>query len=268
MTSRVRDDAASFLRRWHRENPGATRRALARGRVIGAAASTYELVAAAAAGAGGVVVDLGCGDGGVAACLPARVVIGVDVSREELAAGQGPRVQARMEALPLRDGAVDVVTSHLSLMLVPDVAAGIAEIARVLAPGGRLVALVGGGPSARDGDAYAAFAELVAARRPRIPRLGDPRLRSTRGIAGVVGAGGFEGVRQEDFDVDLSGTFEEVWATLRGVSYEVAGIDGDEVAGIREELRDRFGDGVTACTMHVRRVTATRSDGQGHGIRR
>lgn len=49
-----------------------------------------------------------------------------------------PVVQARAEALPFRDGAFDTVVSGLVFCSVGEVPAGLAEIRRVLAPGGRL----------------------------------------------------------------------------------------------------------------------------------
>jgi SAM-dependent methyltransferase len=46
---------------------------------------------------------------------------------------------AGAEALPLPDSAFDLVVCYLSLIDIPDLAAAIAEIARVLAPGGALL---------------------------------------------------------------------------------------------------------------------------------
>jgi ubiquinone/menaquinone biosynthesis C-methylase UbiE len=61
-------------------------------------------------------------------------------------AGSGPRrapeiVQAPADALPFADRAFDVVVSTLVLCSVPDVDRTLAEIRRVLVPGGRLVFL-------------------------------------------------------------------------------------------------------------------------------
>jgi SAM-dependent methyltransferase/DNA-binding HxlR family transcriptional regulator len=98
-----------------------------------------------------VVGDLGCGTGAFAEWVaPAvRRVEAVDrepqmlaAARERLA-GQGRENvrfhTAELEALPLDEASLDAAFLVLVLHLVPDPAAVLAEAARVLAPGGRLV---------------------------------------------------------------------------------------------------------------------------------
>ena len=58
--------------------------------------------------------------------------------------------EGRAEAIPAEDGAVHVVLASLSLMYAVDRAAAAREIARVLRPGGRLVAAVWSGPEQCD----------------------------------------------------------------------------------------------------------------------
>ena len=229
----------------HARDPGCTRRALER-------AGTYERVVAAVP-PGARVLDVGCGDGALLDRLPDA--IGIDVSNAELRRARGAVAPARGQALPFRDAAFDAVTAHLVLSLVGDLDPALAEIARVLRRGGRLVALLGGGPAATpDGnDAFERFASLVGPRaRGRMPRLADPRVRSTAGIAGALGTW-FDDVTQTDHHVDLGGDFDTVWATLAALGYELAAID--DVDAVRRALRDGF-DG--RCTMHVRLVTAIR----------
>lgn len=100
-----------------------------------------------AAGARGRTLDLGCGTGRNLPLFPlvARAV-GVDPCGESLArAGRrspgAMLVRARAEALPFRDGSFDTVTSGLVLCSVTDPAAAVAEMLRVLAPGGTVRAL-------------------------------------------------------------------------------------------------------------------------------
>ena len=57
----------------------------------------------------------------------------------------GPQIgflRADAQRLPLRDETVDAVVSIAVLQLVPDPAAALAEMARVLRPGGRLAVMV------------------------------------------------------------------------------------------------------------------------------
>lgn len=98
-------------------------------------------------------LDLATGTGdvaGLAARAGARVV-GLDVTFRMLqlaaerpgAAHQAARawVQGDMAALPLPDHAVSLVTTSYGLRNVPDLDQALAEIVRVLAPGGRLLSL-------------------------------------------------------------------------------------------------------------------------------
>jgi len=92
----------------------------------------------------GRVLDLGCGTGRNLPLFGVAVrAVGVDPCRELLlAAGRRapgvPLVQARAEALPFRDGAFDTVVSGLVFCSVGDVPRGLAEVRRVLKPGGAL----------------------------------------------------------------------------------------------------------------------------------
>jgi ubiquinone/menaquinone biosynthesis C-methylase UbiE len=96
------------------------------------------------AGARGRTLDLGCGTGRNLPWLPegARTV-GVDPSRHALhrarrRAPTVPLVIASAEALPFRDGTFDTVLSGLVFCSVENPARGLAEVRRVLRPGGAL----------------------------------------------------------------------------------------------------------------------------------
>jgi ubiquinone/menaquinone biosynthesis C-methylase UbiE len=102
---------------------------------------------------GSTVVDIGCGAGMdvLLAALhvgPAGRAIGVDMTaemREQAAAGARASGLANVDVrdgdathLPVDDGSVDVVISNGVLNLVPLKDRAIAEIARVMKPGGRV----------------------------------------------------------------------------------------------------------------------------------
>ena len=104
--------------------------------------------------AGGIALDVGCGPGNVTASLaraagPDGLALGLDLSEAMLAravrAEAGPQVgflRADAQLLPLRDETVDAAVSIAVLQLVPDPAAALAEMARVLRTGGRLAVMV------------------------------------------------------------------------------------------------------------------------------
>jgi len=93
--------------------------------------------------------DLGCGTGEVSAALAPFVarVVAVDASAPMLHAAKKrlhrfDNVDLRrgeLEALPIDDGRLDAATLMLVLHHVPEPARALAEVARVLQPGGRLI---------------------------------------------------------------------------------------------------------------------------------
>jgi demethylmenaquinone methyltransferase / 2-methoxy-6-polyprenyl-1,4-benzoquinol methylase len=104
---------------------------------------------------GGVILDVASGTAGVALQLEARGggrVVGVDLTEEMLrqghrrvaAAGQGQRiglVAGRAEQLPFPDGHFDALTFTYLLRYVQDPQATLAELGRVLRPGGMMASL-------------------------------------------------------------------------------------------------------------------------------
>ncbi|HEU5002168.1 MAG TPA: arsenite methyltransferase [Actinomycetota bacterium] len=108
--------------------------------------------AVAELGEGEVVLDLGSG-GGIDVILSARRVgpagraYGLDMTDEMLALARANAAEAgianveflkgHIEAIPLPDASVDVVISNCVINLSPDKGAVLAEVARVLRPGGR-----------------------------------------------------------------------------------------------------------------------------------
>jgi ubiquinone/menaquinone biosynthesis C-methylase UbiE len=92
---------------------------------------------------GGVCLDVCCGTGAHAPTLRSRGwdVVGVDLSSGQLRHGrrQMPVVNADATALPIRSGSVPAATCILGHSDLPDYPAVLAEIGRVLRPGGTFV---------------------------------------------------------------------------------------------------------------------------------
>jgi ubiquinone/menaquinone biosynthesis C-methylase UbiE len=115
----------------------------------------------------GRVVEIGGGTGANLEFYPAAVTELVITEPEEPMARRLERklaehslpariVHAPAEALPVEDGSVDYVVSTLVLCTVSDPSKALAEVRRVLKPGGRLV-----------------FLEHVRSRNPRLARWQD-----------------------------------------------------------------------------------------------
>jgi demethylmenaquinone methyltransferase / 2-methoxy-6-polyprenyl-1,4-benzoquinol methylase len=100
---------------------------------------------------GSVVVDLAAGTGDLCRDLQAagHRPVGVDLSWGMLAAARttAPLVQADVLRLPLPDGRADGATCGFALRNFVDLDAFLAELARVVRPGGRVAVLEVGEPS-------------------------------------------------------------------------------------------------------------------------
>ena len=93
------------------------------------------------------VLDAGCGNGVYLRALAGSKVraAGCDLSMGMLRGAGHPAVAcADVTALPLRDGAFDVVLAIHILYHVPDREAAVRELRRVLAPGGMCIAVTNG----------------------------------------------------------------------------------------------------------------------------
>lgn len=109
-----------------------------------------DLVERAAPAAGARVLDVACGTGVVSRLVPSRVgpsgrVVGLDLNADMLNAARAATAGASIEwlegsaqAMPLPDGAFDVVLCQQGLQFFADKPAALREMHRVLAPGGRL----------------------------------------------------------------------------------------------------------------------------------
>lgn len=173
---------------------------------------------------GSRVLDLACGTGDLARGLRSRglLPIGADLSLGMLAAAPEPfpRVQADGTALPLPDASVDGATCGFALRNFTDLDATLAELARVVRPGGRIALLEVAEPPnplvrwghriyfnavvprigalLSDGDAYAYLPRSVAYLPP------------TEELLGRIAAAGFASVTRQLLS---GGIAQLIWAT-------------------------------------------------------
>ena len=127
-------------------------------------------------------VDLGTPTDAVRRALAASGKVGGIIAADALA-GQAPfslsgsPVAADEEALPFRDGSLDLVVSALALGFVNDLPGTLIQIRRALRPDGLLLAAVGGGDTLTElRQAFAAAeAEIEDGISPRVAPFADVR---------------------------------------------------------------------------------------------
>ena len=227
-------------------------------------AVTEAIVEAAAVEPGFRVLDIACGAGEPSISIAALLkgtgqVVGVDMAAGPLEVARARArkrglenveyVQADVHALPFADGGFDRVTSRLGVMFFGEVAKALAEMHRVLKPGGR-VALLAWGPMEQP------YFELTAGtvRRMR-PGLEVPETALAMFKFGVVGtlgarlgAAGFVDVEEGVHGLrwDWHGSPEEMWEYFRAVTVpfralleKVAG-DAEVDRAVLAALGERF----------------------------
>ena len=190
------------------------------------------VITRAALTSGERVLDLGTGTGAVAARAaevvgPGGHVVGVDISPQMLALARA-RVAARgfaqvtmregcAEAIPADDNSVDVVLASLSLMYAIDRDAAAREMARVLRPGGRVVAAVWAGPDDCDIVRFQQTAGSFAG-PPPAPGVGPGALADPRPFLRQLAKAGIEARAEAEalgFHVD---SFAAAWDILARVT--------------------------------------------------
>lgn len=186
----------------------------------------------AALSSGESLLDLGTGTGAVAARAAELVgsvgtVSAMDLSPQMLALARGRFADAgienvtlsegRAESIPAEDEAFDVVLASLSLMYVIDRDAAAREIARVLRPGGRLVAAVWAGPEDCDIVLFQTTAGRFAGPLP-VPGVGPGALADPNTFLGQLASAGIDAfVETETLGFDFP-DFSSAWDALAGVT--------------------------------------------------
>ena len=269
-------DTEQFLLSFHAQNPGCTVQAFGDCKTPENTASYDVLTEDLPPGVR--ILDLGCGDGFMlercikAGHLPDQL-FGIDLSPHELTlARQRPKLrgvqleQARIQAMPYPKASFDIVLSHLVLMLVGPVAPSIAEIARVLKPGGSVRAIMGGGPALVSENAIELFVECLstcAHDSEPLPQMGDTQLRKPGGLHAVFAADGrFKDIQIKPVYVSKRAPFEDVWLMMNTL-YEMHGLGATSRAVLKNTFRSRCAtiadaEGLLTCTWALTRVSARR----------
>lgn len=218
-----------------------------------------RLLAITVPGPGERVLELACGAGGVGlAASPlvgddgevvvsdvaeAMTVIAARRAREAGLANVGARV-LDLEEIDEPDATFDVVVCREGLMFAVDPARALAEIHRVLRPGGRFAASVWG--SRTRNPWLAVVMDTVSAEvGSPIPPPGVPgpfALDDADRLKGLVVGAGFAAVELSELSVPLRESFDEWWerrSSLAGpLSARLAAMSDEEKARLRSRLRE------------------------------
>ena len=193
-------------------------------------------------------IDVGCGNGAltqllVERCAPAEVQ-GIDPSEGQLAFARTRSTSRVVEfrqgdamALPFPAGRFDAAVMALVLIFVPDPAKGIAEMVRVVRPGGTVATymwdMLGGGFPV---DPILVEIRAMGFVPQRPPRMEASRMEALRGL--WTGAG-LEAVETREIAVQRTFTdFDEFWMTQL-MFPSVAPIVAAMAAGDVETLKSR-----------------------------
>lgn len=193
------------------------------------------------------VLDCACGAGNLAAAAAARgaSVIGIDIAERVVAVAKAhhPHVDFRVadaEHLAFPDAEFDAVISNLLIPHLPQPEAGVAEMVRVLKPGGLLVASMWDLPSRSrlTGVMVEAVMEVGAPPPPGIP-VGPPTFRySDEGeLAGLLRSAGLDkvGIERVEFTHAVH-TGDELWNAWTQGSVRTAA----QVRGQPQEVQFRI----------------------------
>lgn len=168
---------------------------------------------------------------------PNGLLLSTDVAPEMVAAARRRAAELEVENVEFRledasridlpDAAVDGVLCRWGIMLVPDPARALAEIARVLRPGGRAALAVWASPDENDWMTAAARSavELGLLDRPDPLAPGPFRLADPDELRGLVTGAGLRVARFEDVTVLWrAASLEEWWETVQDMSQMLAGL--------------------------------------------
>jgi ubiquinone/menaquinone biosynthesis C-methylase UbiE len=216
-------------------------------------------------------LDVGCGNGAftqlIAQQMEPHALVGIDPSEAQLAyARQQPLLQsvdfvnANAMALPFPDDAFDLAVMPLVIFFVPEPAQGVAEMARVVVPGGTVAAYAwdmegGGFPYQSVNETLGAVGRTI----PMPPSAGSSRLEV---LSDLWVTAGLCDIHTRVITVERTYTdFDDLWQTVLGGPSA-----GQVLAAMNEEDRTSFRKLLQA-RLQPTASGSIRLEGRAHAIR-
>jgi len=254
-------DWAAYVAGYHDANPGITEDVLVDAR-DDQGRTPYDWLVEAVPAGGSTVVDLACGSAPLSPLLAGARVVGVDQSAAELArarartdARPGLLVRAHAGALPIAGGRAEAVVASMALMLLRPLDAALAEITRLLRPGGVFVATMPIRAASPGPAGTPAFGKILSALGQTTQRYPEPLEAAT--VADRFSMSG----------LTLGSDETQVFArAVRGPddaervvrSFYAPGAGPDQVAEAIADLQHRVRAAPVGITYRIRRLVARR----------
>jgi SAM-dependent methyltransferase len=198
-------------------------------------------------------LDVGCGNGAftemlVERCAPVSVQ-GIDPSEAQLAFARtrpASRIaqfrQGDAMALPFPDDSFDAAVMPLVIFFVPDPPAGVAEMARVVCPGGAVTAYAW--DLSGDGFPYAALQDEMRGLGVPVPLPPSPEASRIDAMRELWTGAGLEAVETREITVQRTfADFGDYWTTILGgpsVGPPLAAMAPGDVALLKARMRVRL----------------------------
>lgn len=199
-------------------------------------------------------VDVGCGTGAftelvLARCKPSKIDA-IDPAEEQIAyarrrpgAAQAAFRVGDAQSLPYGDGEFDVAAMALVIVFVPDPAVAVAEMARVLRPGGTAGAYIW--DFFGNGFTQQPLRDAIAATGRPMPPVPRPENATQDALKGFWDMAGFEQVATRAIEIEVSyPSFDDYWSSQTAlpnpVMQALRAMSDPDVARLKNSLRERL----------------------------